>query len=107
MEIEADLDQILDSRRSCCAAPTPTAESRNRESGGKKADCCREVVLCDLKERTADLEVFKDGELRGEGVGVAAEVASKKRNVPQSREFPPDHAQRPGACFSYITVKRM
>ena len=64
-------------------------------------------MLCDSKERTPDLEVFKDGELGGEGVGVAAEVASKKRNVPQSREFPPDHAQRPGACFSYITVIRM
>ena len=64
-------------------------------------------MLCDSKKKRVDLEVFKDGELGGEGVGVAAEVASKKRNVPQSREFPPDHAQRPGACFSYNTLKRM
>ena len=45
-----------------------------------------------------DLEL-EHGELGGEGVGVAAAVASAERNVPQSRELPSDHAQRPGACF--------
>ena len=102
MEIEADLDKTLDSRVSRYAAATPTAESRNRVSGGKKADCCRaEVVLCDSKEVGADLEL-EDGELGGEGVCAAAEVASAQRNVPQGRELPPDHAQRPGSYFSII-----
>ena len=52
-----------------------------------------------------DLEV-EHGELGGEGVGVAAAVASAERNVPQSRELPTDHAQRPGACFSYNILKK-
>ena len=44
------VDEILDSRSYDCAAQTPTAESRNCETGGKKADRCREAVLCDWKE---------------------------------------------------------
>ena len=43
------VDKILDSRPNDCAAQTPTAESRNCETGGKKADRCREAVLCDWK----------------------------------------------------------
>ena len=38
-------------------------------------------MLCDSKEVGADLEL-EHGELGGEGVGVAAEVASAQRNVP-------------------------
>ena len=100
-KLKPTLDKSLDSTLNCHAASTPTAESRNRVSGGKKADCYREVVLCDSKEVGADLEL-DDGELGGESVGVAAAVASAQRNVPQSGELPPDHAQRPGACFPII-----
>ena len=62
-------------------------------------------MLCDSRE-VPDLEL-EHGELGGEGVCVAAAFASAKRNVSKSRELPSDHAQRPGACFSFDVSKRM
>ena len=102
LEIKADLRQKSRLDGELSRGINPNSRKSKSGVGRKKGRLLqREVVLCDSKEVGADLEL-DDGELGGESVGVAAAVASAQRNVPQSGELPPDHAQRPGACFPII-----
>ena len=93
LEIEADLDKTLDSRLSRYAAATPTAESRNRVSGGKKADCCRNCVMWFKGGRgwswTWRWRARRGGRLRcSRGCKRAEKCSSRQRAPPRPRPAP-------------------
>ena len=100
------VDEILDSRSYDCAAQTPTAESRNCETGGKKADRCREAVLCDWKRGTPSScpstpwRALREGELpRSSSDFKLEERCSSSRRAPLPRPRPAPRCLK-FVCFS-------